>query len=46
VLVAEVLGGFPRALVEAQKLLGAVGRVLPAPVEPVVQTADVDGRTV
>ncbi len=44
--LAEVLGGFPRALVEAQKLLGAVGRVLPATVEPVVLTADVDGRTV
>lgn len=44
--LAEVLGDFPRALAEAGKLLGGVGRVLPATAEPVVLTADVDGRVV
>lgn len=44
--LAETLGGFPSALAEAERLLGAVGRVLPATVEPVVLTADVDGRIV
>ena len=42
--LAETLGDFPAALDEAGRLLGAVGRVLPATAEPVVLKADVDGE--
>ena len=42
--LAETLGDFAAALDEAGRLLGAVGRVLPATIEPVVLKADVDGR--
>lgn len=44
--MAETLGGFEPALEEAGRLLGAVGRVLPATTDPVVLKADVDGRSV
>ncbi len=37
--LAETLGSFPDALDEAGRLLGAVGRVLPATVEPVTLKA-------
>jgi uncharacterized cofD-like protein len=39
--LAETLGSFPDALDEAGRLLGAVGRVLPATLEPVVLKAEV-----
>ena len=38
--LAETLGSFPAALDEAGRLLGSVGRVLPATVEPVVLKAE------
>ena len=38
--LAETLGSFPAALDEAGRLLGAVGRVLPATVEPVTLKAE------
>ena len=38
--LAETLGSFPRALDEAGRLLGAVGRVVPATVEPVTLKAE------
>jgi uncharacterized cofD-like protein len=41
--LAETLGSFSAALDEAARLLGAVGRVLPACVEPVELKAEVDG---
>jgi uncharacterized cofD-like protein len=49
--LTETLGSFPDALDEAGRLLHAVGRVLPATVEPVVlkaelATTDVRGETV
>jgi uncharacterized cofD-like protein len=44
--LAETLGSFPDALDEAARLLGAVGRVLPATVEPVVLKAQLVGSTV
>ncbi|HEY3671347.1 MAG TPA: gluconeogenesis factor YvcK family protein [Acidimicrobiia bacterium] len=49
--LTETLGSFPAALDEAGRLLKAVGRVVPATVEPVVLKAelsapDVDGRVV
>ena len=42
--LAESLGDFTAALDEAGRLLGAVGRVLPATTEPVVLKADVGRR--
>jgi len=44
--LAEVLGDYRLALAEALRLLGGVGRVLPATTEPVVLTAHIDGRVV
>jgi uncharacterized cofD-like protein len=44
--LSETLGSFPAALDEAGRLLGAVGRVLPATVEPVVLKAELAGREV
>ena len=45
--LAETMGGdFCAALDEAGRLVGAVGRVLPATTEPVVLKADVDGLDV
>lgn len=44
--LTETLGDFTRALDEAGRLLGAVGRVLPATTEPVVLKADIDGAAV
>jgi len=44
--LAETLGSFPRALDEAGRLLGAVGRVLPATVEPVTLKAELADRDV
>jgi uncharacterized cofD-like protein len=45
--LAETMGGdFCAALDEAGRLVGAVGRVLPATTEPVVLKADVEGRDV
>lgn len=41
--LAETLGSFTGALDEAGRMLGAVGRVLPACVEPVELKAEVDG---
>jgi uncharacterized cofD-like protein len=38
--LAETTGSFPAALAEAGRLLGAVGRVYPATVEPVVLKAE------
>ncbi|MET0895025.1 MAG: gluconeogenesis factor YvcK family protein, partial [Acidimicrobiia bacterium] len=42
--LAETLGGFDAALTEAGRMLGTVGRVLPACVEPVELKAEVEGR--
>jgi len=44
--LAEVVGDFAGALDEAGRLVGAVGRVLPATVDAVVLEADVEGRSV
>jgi len=44
--LAEALGDVPEALAEAGRLLGAVGRVLPATADPVVLVAEVDGAAV
>jgi uncharacterized cofD-like protein len=44
--LSETLGDFCQALDEAGRLLGAVGRVLPATTDPVVLKADVEGRAV
>jgi uncharacterized cofD-like protein len=44
--LAEMMGDFTGALDEAGRLLQAVGRVVPATVEPVVLKADVEGRPV
>ncbi len=44
--LAEALGDMPAALSEAGKLLGAVGRVLPATADPVVLVAEVGGASV
>ncbi len=44
--LAESLGDSIRALDEAAKVVGAVGRVLPATIGPVVLKADVDGTPV
>lgn len=44
--LAEALGDLPAALDEAGRLLGAVGRVLPATADAVVLKADVGGRAV
>ena len=44
--LTESLGDFCAALDEAGRLVGAVGRVLPATTEPVVLKADVDGEPV
>lgn len=44
--LAETMGDFTGALDEAGRLLQAVGRVVPATVEPVVLKADVEGRSV
>jgi len=44
--LTETLGSFPDALDEAGRLLGAVGRVLPATVDPVVLKAELAGTTV
>ncbi len=43
--LAETLGSFADALDEAGRLLGAVGRVLPATLDPVILKADVEGPT-
>jgi uncharacterized cofD-like protein len=43
--LTDTLGSFPAALDEAGRLLGAVGRVLPATVEPVVLKAELAGPT-
>lgn len=42
--LSETLGDFCAALDEAGRLLGAVGRVLPATTDPVVLKADVEGE--
>ena len=42
----EVMGDWEQALAEAGRLVGAVGRVLPATSEPVVLKAEVDGGVV
>ncbi len=42
--LAETLGSFPAALDEAGRLLGSVGRVLPATTDPVVLKAEVAAR--
>ena len=44
--LTEALGDLPTALREAGRLVDAVGRVLPATVDPVVIKADVDGEAV
>ena len=44
--LTETLGSFTDALDEAGRLLGAVGRVLPATVEPVVLKAELAGSSV
>ncbi len=44
--LAETMGDFCAALDEAGRLVGAVGRVLPATTEPVVLKADVEGEPV
>jgi uncharacterized cofD-like protein len=44
--LAETLGSFPDALDEAGRLLGAVGRVLPATLEPVVLKAELTSEVV
>jgi uncharacterized cofD-like protein len=44
--LTEALGDLPTALQEAGRLVDAVGRVLPATVDPVVIKADVDGEAV
>jgi uncharacterized cofD-like protein len=44
--LTETLGSFPAALDEAGRLLGAVGRVLPATVEPVTLKAELADREV
>jgi uncharacterized cofD-like protein len=44
--LSETLGDFCAALDEAGRLLGAVGRVLPATTEPVVLKADIEGEAV
>ena len=44
--LAETIGDFAAALDEAGRLLGAVGRVLPATTEPVVLKAEVEGEAV
>jgi uncharacterized cofD-like protein len=44
--LTEALGDLPTALREAGRLVDAVGRVLPATVDPVVIKADVDGEVV
>jgi uncharacterized cofD-like protein len=44
--LAETLGDFTAALDEAGRLVGAVGRVVPATAEPVVLKADVEGEAV
>lgn len=44
--LTEALGDLPTALREAGRLVEAVGRVLPATVDPVVIKADVDGETI
>lgn len=44
--LTEALGDLPTALREAGRLVEAVGRVLPATVDPVVIKADVDGEQV
>ena len=41
--LAEVTGDWEQALAEAGRLIGAVGRVLPATAEPVVLKAEFDG---
>jgi uncharacterized cofD-like protein len=44
--LTEALGDLPTALAEAGRLVEAVGRVLPATVDPVVIKADVDGEAI
>lgn len=44
--LSEVTGDFQQALLEAGKLVDAVGRVLPATVDPVMLKAVVEGRSV
>jgi uncharacterized cofD-like protein len=44
--LAESMGDFCAALDEAGRLVGAVGRVLPATTEPVVLKAEVEGEAV
>src|SRR4051812_15543628 len=44
--LAEALDDLPSALAEAGRLVGAVGRVLPATSDPVVIKADVGGEAV
>jgi uncharacterized cofD-like protein len=44
--LAEALDGLPSALIEAGRLLGAVGEVVPATVDPVVIKAEVGGIAV
>ena len=44
--LTEALGDLPSALAEAGRLVEAVGRVLPATLDPVVIEAEVDGTTV
>lgn len=44
--LTDTLGSFPAALDEAGRLLGAVGRVLPATVEPVILKAELADRQV
>jgi uncharacterized cofD-like protein len=44
--LAEELDDLPAALTEAGRLVGAVGRVLPATVDPVVIKAEVGGQAV
>jgi uncharacterized cofD-like protein len=44
--LAEALDDLPAALIEAGRLVGAVGRVLPATIDPVVIKAKVGGEAV
>lgn len=44
--LAEALGDLTEALAEAGRLVGAVGRVLPATADPVVLVAEVEGAEV
>jgi uncharacterized cofD-like protein len=44
--LTESLGDSLQAVAEAAKVVGAVGRVLPATIGPVVMKADVDGQAV